>query len=55
MSDHCQNCAAKLWSDYSKQLGVCPECESPDTAHGDLEDMLEFVYQSTDRKADHAL
>lgn len=41
MFNYCQCCDAKLWSDYSKQLGVCPECKDPDTETQDLESMLE--------------
>ncbi len=41
MFNYCQHCAARLWSDYAKNLGVCPECEEPDKPLQDLEDVLE--------------
>ena len=41
MLNYCQCCDARLWSDYAKTLGVCPECEEPDKPLQDLEDVLQ--------------
>ena len=41
MLNYCQCCDARLWSDYAKNLGVCPECEEPDKPLQDLEEVLE--------------
>ena len=41
MFNYCQHCATRLWSDYAKTLGVCPECEEPDKPLQDLEEVLE--------------
>lgn len=39
----CAECSAKLWSDYSKKLGVCPECKEPDKETEELEAMIESL------------
>ena len=44
MFNCCQRCALRLWSDYAKTLGVCPECEEPDKPLQDLEDDLESIF-----------
>lgn len=44
MFNYCQHCATRLWSDYAKTLGDCPECEEPDKPLQDLEDDLESIF-----------
>ncbi len=44
MFNYCQCCDARLWSSYTKNLGVCPECEEPDKPLQDLEDDLESIF-----------
>lgn len=51
MFNYCQNCDARLWSDYAKKLETCPECEEPDKPLQDLEDELEFIFNQ--QKANH--
>lgn len=38
----CKECDCLLWSYYSRERGICPECETPDVDdNADLEDKLE--------------
>lgn len=44
----CQSCDCTLWSDYSRKLGVCPECESQDEDDStDLEERLDYAVVDT--------
>ena len=52
MFNYCQHCATRLWSSYTKNLGVCPECEEPDKPLQDLEDDLESIFNQP--KVNHA-
>ena len=49
MFNCCQHCATRLWSDYAKKLGVCPECEEPDKPLQDLEDDLESIFNQQEQ------
>ncbi len=42
----CQSCGCSLWSDYSRNLGTCPECTEPDEPLLDLEEQLEEILQT---------
>lgn len=40
----CKGCGCKLWSDWSKTLGACPECADPEAEEwNDLEERLENI------------
>lgn len=41
--NRCQSCDCKLWSNYAKTLGICPDCAEPDKPMQDLEDELESI------------
>ena len=53
MFNYCQCCDARLWSSYTKNLGVCPECEELDKPLQDLEDDLESIFQPTGENHAH--
>lgn len=40
MFNFCKNCDCKLWSNYSKQIGECPECRKSDSELDNLEDQF---------------
>jgi hypothetical protein len=48
MLNECKHCTAKLWSNFSKESGTCPDCLSDDPPFVELEDVLED--QETPRK-----
>lgn len=44
--NRCKECDSLLWSNYSKEIGLCPECREgedflADLQSKDLEDQLE--------------
>ena len=40
----CKECDALLWSDRSKSMAICPECEDVDSdSNADLEDKLDAL------------
>jgi hypothetical protein len=45
MKTQCSECDVKLWSDLSKERGMCPECFEPDREVLDLEDELEKILE----------
>ena len=42
----CQSCGSKLWSNFSKETGLCPDCVNDGEELQDLEDQLEALQSS---------
>lgn len=49
MSDFCKECSCRLWSNYSKQVGVCPECKQDEDLK-DLEEVLDVLLSNIDER-----
>ena len=46
----CKDCDCALWSEYARELGVCPECEGQEEGERlDLEDELEILLEKLDQ------
>lgn len=42
----CKECGSLLWSEYAKQIKLCPDCETPDTDYVDLETQSENLLKA---------
>lgn len=50
MFDFCNECSGRLWSNYSKQVGVCPECKPGGEDLKDLEEILDELLSGADER-----
>lgn len=47
---NCVFCECKLWSNYSKSKGQCPDCEAPDAEQPEsLEESLENIFKKDEK------
>ena len=48
----CKECGTLLWSDYSKHLGICPECKDVDGDNKELESQLDQILGANNETMD---